>query len=153
MKFLWPVRRNVIIFVPNICCGILECVWTTVVCRRYLLLTTPWSGGVIKERLDTTICNEVWAAKFPSAALVHEQHIQSYHRPIPPRYGVLCHWNTQYKHPGNMRLGGLMRQPLMKLLILLGNAPKWRGSTLHWVIALKRYIMISINGIGYSEES
>ena len=41
-----------------------------------------WSRGVIRERLDRALCNEKWANIFPYAAVIHEHHVHSDHRPI-----------------------------------------------------------------------
>ncbi|XP_020197316.1 uncharacterized protein [Aegilops tauschii subsp. strangulata] len=44
--------------------------------------TFTWSRGAVRERLDRALSNEMWAENFPYAALVHEHHIHSDHRPI-----------------------------------------------------------------------
>ncbi|XP_073355253.1 uncharacterized protein [Aegilops tauschii subsp. strangulata] len=44
--------------------------------------TFTWSRGAVRERLDRALCNEMWAEKIPYAALVHEHHTHSDHRPI-----------------------------------------------------------------------
>lgn len=41
-----------------------------------------WSHGLIRERLDRALCNAAWAAKFPAAGFIHENHVHSDHRPI-----------------------------------------------------------------------
>lgn len=41
-----------------------------------------WSRGAICERLDRGLCNDAWATKFPFAAVIHEQHVHSDHRPL-----------------------------------------------------------------------
>ena len=41
-----------------------------------------WSRGVIRERLYRALCNEKWADIFPYAAVIHEHHVHSDHRPI-----------------------------------------------------------------------
>ena len=32
--------------------------------------------------MDRALCNDLWAEKFPYAAVVHEQHVHSDHRPV-----------------------------------------------------------------------
>src|SRR4051812_2859682 len=41
-----------------------------------------WSRGAIKERLNRAVCNDGWADKSPHAAVIHEHHVHSDHRPI-----------------------------------------------------------------------
>src|SRR3954462_12553179 len=41
-----------------------------------------WSRGEIKERLDRAVCNDNWATLCPYAAVLHEHHTHSDHRPI-----------------------------------------------------------------------
>ena len=48
----------------------------------YLGAPYTWSQGVIREWLDRALCNDAWASKFPYAAVIHEHHVHSDHRPL-----------------------------------------------------------------------
>ena len=60
-----------------------------------------WARGMIREWLDKAFCNGAWSDKFPIATLIHEQQVQSNHKPF---------LDTEYidaSHPCN-----LMEAPL-----------------------------------------
>lgn len=59
-----------------------------------------WTRGVIRERLDRALCNETWAEKFPSAALLHEHHVHSNHMPILLDTEYFAPVNTQWTTRG-----------------------------------------------------
>ncbi|CAN1130945.1 hypothetical protein LINPERHAP2_LOCUS6127 [Linum perenne] len=41
-----------------------------------------WFRGCLRERLDRSLCNDIWLRHFPEASTYHLKRLKSDHRPI-----------------------------------------------------------------------